>query len=203
MLKEHIGKKRILLTDEQRQRLAVKGKMIGRKTLCEVGSLFTPDTVAKKWNYSKTDSVWRDRDATTIRAFLVHYHPARNHQGFNNERIVPRSKRLNASAACSSHITRLRNACTNGHHHRRQVLYAATHHRTAIYFALRWYSTTSSSESCSWQICGRCGPSSPSEVFKKKMPYCESLPKIARESCGNVFVPRACGQAGENSRATL
>ena len=29
VLKEHIGKKRILLTDEQRRRLAVKGKMIG------------------------------------------------------------------------------------------------------------------------------------------------------------------------------
>ncbi len=60
VLKEHIGKKRILLTDEQRRRLAVKGKMIGRKALDEVGSLFTPDTilrwhrqlVASKWDYS-------------------------------------------------------------------------------------------------------------------------------------------------------
>ena len=60
VLKEHIGKKRILLTDEQRRRLAVKGKAIGRKALDEVGSLFTPDTllrwhrqlVAKKWDYS-------------------------------------------------------------------------------------------------------------------------------------------------------
>jgi len=60
VLKEHIGKKRILLTDEQGRRLAVKGKMIGRKALDEVGSLFTPDTilrwhrqlVASKWDYS-------------------------------------------------------------------------------------------------------------------------------------------------------
>ena len=60
VLKEHIGKKRILLTDEQRRRLAVKGKMIGRKALDEVGSLFTSDTilrwhrqlVASKWDYS-------------------------------------------------------------------------------------------------------------------------------------------------------
>ncbi len=60
VLKEHIGKKRILLTDEQRRRLAVRGKAIGRKALNEVGSLFTPDTilrwhrclVTKKWDYS-------------------------------------------------------------------------------------------------------------------------------------------------------
>lgn len=60
VLKEYIGKKRILLNDNQRRRLAVKGKTLGRKTLEEIGSLFTPDTilrwhrqlVAKKWDYS-------------------------------------------------------------------------------------------------------------------------------------------------------
>jgi hypothetical protein len=60
VLKEKIGKKRILLSDDQRRRLAVKGKILGRKQLEEVGTLFTPDTilrwhrtlVAKKWDYS-------------------------------------------------------------------------------------------------------------------------------------------------------
>ena len=60
VLKEKLGKKRILLNDDQRRRLAVKGKLLGRKTLEQVGTLFTPDTilrwhrmlVAKKWNYS-------------------------------------------------------------------------------------------------------------------------------------------------------
>ena len=60
VLKEHIGKKRILLTDDQRRRLAVKGKLLGRKHLAEIGVLFTPDTilrwhrqlVANKWDYS-------------------------------------------------------------------------------------------------------------------------------------------------------
>jgi hypothetical protein len=54
------AKKRILLNDDQRRRLAVKGKILGRKRLEEVGTLFTPDTilrwhrmlVAKKWDYS-------------------------------------------------------------------------------------------------------------------------------------------------------
>ncbi len=60
VLKETTGKKRILLTDDQRRRLAVKGKILGRKRLEDVGTLFTPDTilrwhrmlVAKKWDYS-------------------------------------------------------------------------------------------------------------------------------------------------------
>ena len=60
VLKEKLGKKRILLTDDLRRRLAVKGKFLGRKQLSQVGILFTPDTilrwhrqcVASKWDYS-------------------------------------------------------------------------------------------------------------------------------------------------------
>jgi hypothetical protein len=39
VLKEKFGKKRILLTDDQRCRLAVKGKLLGRKQLEQVGTL--------------------------------------------------------------------------------------------------------------------------------------------------------------------
>lgn len=60
VLKEKLGKKRILLNDDQRRRLAVKGKILGRKQLEQFGTLFTPDTilrwhrqlVARKWDYS-------------------------------------------------------------------------------------------------------------------------------------------------------
>ena len=60
VLKEKLGKKRILLNNDQRRRLAVKGKLLGRKQLEQVGTLFTPDTilrwhrqlVANKWDYS-------------------------------------------------------------------------------------------------------------------------------------------------------
>ena len=60
VLQEKNGKKRILLNDEQRRRLAVKGKILGRKLLEEIGSLFTPDTilrwhrelVAQKWDHN-------------------------------------------------------------------------------------------------------------------------------------------------------
>ena len=47
VLKEKLGKKRILLNDDQRRRLAVKGKILGRKRLEEVGTLFTPDTILR------------------------------------------------------------------------------------------------------------------------------------------------------------
>src|SRR5210317_723176 len=61
VLKEKLGGKRILLNDDQRRRLAVKGKILGRQRLEEIGTLFTPDTilcwhrtlVAKKWDYSQ------------------------------------------------------------------------------------------------------------------------------------------------------
>jgi putative transposase len=60
VLKEKIGKKRILLDDNQRRPLAVNGKVLGRKMLEEVGTIVTPDTilrwhrqlVAAKWDYS-------------------------------------------------------------------------------------------------------------------------------------------------------
>ena len=72
VLKEKLGKKRILLTDDQRRRLAVKGKRLGRKPLSEVGNLFTPDTilrwyrqlVAKKWDYSGRKKKHIDRPRT-------------------------------------------------------------------------------------------------------------------------------------------
>ena len=60
VLIEKFGKRRILLSDDQRRRLAVKGQFLGCKRLEEVGTLFTPDTmmrwhrtlVAKKWDSS-------------------------------------------------------------------------------------------------------------------------------------------------------
>jgi putative transposase len=47
VLKEKLGKKRILLNDDQRRRLAVKGKILGRKILQQIGCLFTPDTIPR------------------------------------------------------------------------------------------------------------------------------------------------------------
>ena len=59
VLEEQLGGRRLRLTDEQRRRLAVKGKALGRKMLGEYACLVTPDTIlrryrkliARKWNY--------------------------------------------------------------------------------------------------------------------------------------------------------
>lgn len=45
VLKETDGKKRILLNDDQRRRLAVKAKVLGRKTLEQVATIVTPVTL--------------------------------------------------------------------------------------------------------------------------------------------------------------
>ncbi|NQV25525.1 MAG: hypothetical protein HQ518_14290 [Rhodopirellula sp.] len=47
VLKEKLGKKRILLDDDQRRHLAAKGMIMGRKRLEQVGTLFTPDTILR------------------------------------------------------------------------------------------------------------------------------------------------------------
>jgi putative transposase len=60
VLREKLGTKRILLNDDQRRRLAVKGKALGRNLLNEICTVFTPDTilrwhrelVAQKWDHS-------------------------------------------------------------------------------------------------------------------------------------------------------
>ena len=47
VLKEKLGKKRILLNDDQRRRLAVKAKVLGRKLLEQIGTLVTTDTLLR------------------------------------------------------------------------------------------------------------------------------------------------------------
>jgi putative transposase len=61
VLREQLGGRRLRLNDDQRRRLAVKGKALGRKVLREVAGIVTPDTilrwygklVAKKYDGSK------------------------------------------------------------------------------------------------------------------------------------------------------
>ena len=98
ILKETHGRKRILLSDDQRRRLAVKGKILGRKMLEEVGTLFTPDTIlrwhrmliAKKWDYSKRrKSVGRPRVGHPI----TRHWQSQSHSGLFHAalRVPPRS----------------------------------------------------------------------------------------------------------------
>jgi hypothetical protein len=47
VLQEKLGKKRILLNDDHRRRLAVKGKILGRKMLEQMATIVTPDTILR------------------------------------------------------------------------------------------------------------------------------------------------------------
>jgi hypothetical protein len=42
-----LGKRRILFNDDQRRRLAVKGKILGRKTLNELAAIVTRETILR------------------------------------------------------------------------------------------------------------------------------------------------------------
>ena len=61
VLKEQLGGQRLRFTDEQRMRLAMKAKLLGRRGLDELETLVTPDTllawhrklIAQKWTYAR------------------------------------------------------------------------------------------------------------------------------------------------------
>jgi len=88
------GKKRLLLTDDHRRLLAVKGKSLGRKALMELTTIVTPDTflrwhrmlVAQKWDYSdKRKSVGRPRIRQVIVDLILRF--AKENPAWGYDRI--------------------------------------------------------------------------------------------------------------------
>ena len=63
ILRQQLGNQRLRPSDDQRRRLAVKGKVLGRKVLEEVAGIVTPETilrwyrrlVARKYDGSRVD----------------------------------------------------------------------------------------------------------------------------------------------------
>ena len=51
-LMDKMGRKRVLLNDDQRRILAVKGKSMGRKALMELTTVVTPDTIMR-WHRTR------------------------------------------------------------------------------------------------------------------------------------------------------
>jgi len=81
ILLEQLGERRIRFTDDQRRRLAVAGKAVGRKALLDLAELVTPDTilawhrklVAAKWDQREKRFCLMDRNAkftAAVRALL-------------------------------------------------------------------------------------------------------------------------------------
>jgi len=94
VLREKLGKGRILLNDDQRRRLAVKGKFLGRKALSKLATIVTPDTilrwhrqlVALKWDYSdRRKSVGRPRIRQIIVDLVVRM--AKDNEGWGYDHI--------------------------------------------------------------------------------------------------------------------
>ena len=79
VLRAAIGSRRVRLTDDQRRRLAVKGKVLGRRRLAAVAGIVTPDTilrwyrrlVAKKYDGSKMRRPGRPPTKPDIAALVV------------------------------------------------------------------------------------------------------------------------------------
>ena len=79
VLREQLGGRRLRLNDDQRRRLAVKGKVLGRKVLGQVAGIVTPDTilrwyrllVAKKYDGSKKRGPGRPRTKEAIADLVV------------------------------------------------------------------------------------------------------------------------------------
>jgi transposase InsO family protein len=79
VLREQLGDGRLLLTDGQRRRLALRAKAIGRKGLFEISTLVTPDTllrwyrqlIARKYDGSKTRRPGRPKTAADIEGLII------------------------------------------------------------------------------------------------------------------------------------
>ncbi len=75
------GSRRLRLTDDQRRRLAVKGKVLGRRRLAAVAGIVTPDTilrwyrrlVAQKYNGLKARRPGRPSTKPDIAALVVRW----------------------------------------------------------------------------------------------------------------------------------
>ena len=102
------GKKRILLTDDQRRLIAVKGKALGLKTLRELTTIVTPDTilrwhrelVAKKWDHNeKRKSVGRPRIRQVIVDLILRF--ARENSTWGYDR-TPASRVASTMSQCDS-----------------------------------------------------------------------------------------------------
>jgi hypothetical protein len=79
VLRAAYGPRRVRLTDDQRCRLAVKGKALGRRRLADVAGIVTPDTilrwyrllVAKKYDGSKKRRPGRPSTAADLAALVA------------------------------------------------------------------------------------------------------------------------------------
>jgi len=79
ILREKLGKKRLLLNDDQRRRLAARAKKLSRKALAEICTVFSPDTllrwhrnlIARKYDGSKRRGMGRPQISDKLRSAII------------------------------------------------------------------------------------------------------------------------------------
>jgi putative transposase len=79
VLREHLGARRLRFTDDQRRRLAMKAKALGRKVLAEIATIVTPQTllawhrklIAQKYDGTANRKPGRPLTAAELEALVV------------------------------------------------------------------------------------------------------------------------------------
>jgi len=107
ILKEQLKGRRLLLTDDQRRRLAAKGKILGRRVLAGIATIVTPDTIlrwhrqliAAKWTYLRK-RIGRPGIMKAIRKLIVRM--ATDNSSWGYCRIQGELKKLNHRVARST-----------------------------------------------------------------------------------------------------
>ena len=90
ILREKFGKRRIILNDDQRRRLAVRGKELGKKLLSEVSTIFSPETVlrwhrdliARKYDGSGSRKMGRPQISDELRDLIIKVAKANRDWGY-------------------------------------------------------------------------------------------------------------------------
>ncbi len=102
------GGKRLRLNNDQRRRLAVKGKRLGRRVLRELGTMVTPDTIlrwhreliARKYDSSGKRRPGRPPIVDEVRALIVRM--ASENERWGNARIVGELSKLGHTVSRTS-----------------------------------------------------------------------------------------------------
>ena len=108
ILREKLGKRRIILNDDQRRRLAVRGKELGKKLLSEVSTMFSPATVlrwhrrliAQKYDGAKNRKLGRPKISEELYNMIVKI--AKDNRGWGYIRIQGQLKYLGYKATIST-----------------------------------------------------------------------------------------------------
>jgi hypothetical protein len=109
VLREQLGNRRILFTDDQRRRLAVRAKVLSRKLLAEVAILVTPATllawhrklIAQKYDGHEKRGPGRPRTGKSLEALVLRM--AEENRSWGYRRIQGALSNLGTSVSAQYH----------------------------------------------------------------------------------------------------